>query len=450
MSMEPELLEIDREIGRRIRLYREGMDESAQAYEISELLEDVRQKNKSHYLQTLEALPEDLKAEVLSELPKNAQEDALEAIEAEDLADIIEEMDTDDAADIVQQIEEIDEKKAKEVLDKIHEDDSRVLRELIRYEEDEAGAYMQTELFKASIDETIGASMQRLKKLRAEGELDNAYHVFIVDSNDRFLGMMPMEDLVLLGPSEIYRHALEKEGALTIAVHPHDPIEKVIDLAGNYNMSVIPVLDEFNILLGRITADDIYDLMEKQATDQIYGMAGVQEESEESESLFEAGKSRAIWLGINLVTAIIASLVIGMFDQTIQSIVALAVLMPIVASMGGNAGTQSLTVTVRRLALGDIDPTEAKEVITKEVLLSFKKFLGDSVFVAHNVRFDYNFISEKLEQLGFGKLANRKLCSIDAKFGHGKNWGTLELEKLKEEREWEEERRGKFPSPAFG
>ncbi len=376
--MERNIDELSIEIERRIALYREGMDESAQAYEIAELLEEVRNQSKSRYLELLKALPEDLKAEVLSELSKNAQEDALEAIDAKELAEIIEEMDTDDAADIVQQIEEIDEEKAEEVLDEIDEAESKVLRELISYDENEAGAYMQTELFKASIDETVAESIKRLKDLRREGKVDNAYHVFIVDHSDRFLGMMPMEDLVLHGPNELYRNILEKEGALTVTVHPNDPIDKVIELAGNYNMNVIPVVDDFDVLLGRITADDIYDLMEKQATDQIYGMAGVQEESEESENIVEAGKSRAIWLGINLVTAIAASIVIGFFDSTIQSIVALAVLMPIVASMGGNAGTQSLTVTVRQLALGDIDPTEAKQVITKEVLLS----LGNGLLYA--------------------------------------------------------------------
>ena len=376
--MERNIDELIAEIERRVRLFREGLDESAQAYEIAELLESVREESHGRFLELLKSLPEDLKADVLSELSKSAQEEALEAIDAKELAEIIEEMDTDDAADIVQQIEEMDESKAEEVLHEIDEEESRVLRELISYDENEAGAYMQTELFKANIDETVGDSVKRLKEMKNKEGLDNAYHVFVVDGTDRFQGMLPLEDLVLHGPNEIYRNILENEGALTVAVHPTDPIDKVIELAGNYNMNVIPVVDDFGMLLGRITADDIYDLMEKQATDQIYGMAGVQEESEESDSLLEAGKSRAIWLGINLLTAIAASLVIGMFDQTIQSIVALAVLMPIVASMGGNAGTQSLTVTVRQLALGDIDPTEAKRVITKEVILS----LGNGLLYA--------------------------------------------------------------------
>jgi magnesium transporter len=124
------------------------------------------------------------------------------------------------------------------------------------------------------------------------------------------------------------------------------------------------------MLLGRITSDDIYDIIEEEATEQIYNLAGVNDVAEQEESVWKIGKSRGVWLGLNLLTAIAASMVIGLFDATIQSIVALAVLMPIVASMGGNAGTQTLTVTVRQMALGDIEADEAKETIVKEVLVS--------------------------------------------------------------------------------
>ena len=132
----------------------------------------------------------------------------------------------------------------------------------------------------------------------------------------------------------------------------------------------MPIIDENGILLGRITSDDIYDIINEQATDQMYHLAGVNDDAEEDEDIFKAGKVRAIWLGVNLITAIVASLVIGLFEDTLQSFVALAILMPIVASMGGNAGTQSLTVVVRQLALGDIAKHDAFRTIKKEVILS--------------------------------------------------------------------------------
>jgi magnesium transporter len=132
----------------------------------------------------------------------------------------------------------------------------------------------------------------------------------------------------------------------------------------------MPIVDNTGKLLGRITSDDIYDIMNEHATDQMFNLAGVNDDAEDNDDLINAGKTRAVWLSINLITAIAASLVIGLFEETLQSIVALAILMPIVASMGGNAGTQSLTVVVRQLALGDIAKHDAFRTIKKEVILS--------------------------------------------------------------------------------
>ena len=152
--------------------------------------------------------------------------------------------------------------------------------------------------------------------------------------------------------------------------YDHDDIRDIVQKFQEYDLSSMPIIDDNGILLGRITSDDIYDIINEQATDQMYHLAGVNDEAEEDEDIFKAGKSRAVWLGVNLITAIIASLVIGLFTDTLQSIVALAILMPIVASMGGNAGTQSLTVVVRQLALGDIAQHDAFRTIKKEVILS--------------------------------------------------------------------------------
>jgi magnesium transporter len=132
----------------------------------------------------------------------------------------------------------------------------------------------------------------------------------------------------------------------------------------------LPITDVDGKLIGRVTSDDIYDIIEERATEQIYKMAGVDDEIEDDKEVASITKKRATWLGINLITAIAASLVIGLFDQTIQAYVALAVLMPIVASMGGNAGTQTLTVMVRQLALEEISWSEAKKSVIREVLVS--------------------------------------------------------------------------------
>lgn len=357
------------EIEQHLLDYKEGIDVDIHAFDIADLLVEVNQVDKELYQNFLDKLPSTLLAEVLVELPKSMQESIYTTYDAQTLAKITEELDTDEAADVIQHIEEIDEAKAKAVLSNLPRAERRTIKELISYSEDEAGAYMQIEIFDADIDETIRESVLRLKKMKKENQIDNVHHVFVTTKERKFLGMIPLEDLILHGPKEYYRDVLE-EGKITVSIEAHENIKKVVDMAGNYDLSVIPVVNEQGILLGRITSDDIHDIAEEGATEQIYNLAGVNDDAEQEESIWKIGKARGAWLGLNLLTAIAASLVIGMFDSTIQSLVALAVLMPIVASMGGNAGTQTLTVTVRQMALGDIESDQAKKTIVKEVLIS--------------------------------------------------------------------------------
>ncbi|MBD3791001.1 MAG: magnesium transporter [Campylobacterales bacterium] len=353
-----------------IAQYNEGMALGVHPYEIADLLVEIAEEDKHLYLGLLEILPHILLAEVLVELPKPLQEEFYLGHGAKELAQLTQELDTDDAADLIQHIEIVDETKAGAVLKNLSSADRDTIEELISYDSNEAGAYMQVELFDAHTDETIGDSIKRLKHMKANNQVSNVHHVFVVSGKKKFLGMIPLEDLILHGPKEYYRDIIEAEGKITVSVKDTDEIKSAIETVGNYDLSVIAVVNEKGTLLGRITSDDIYDIIEEEATDQIYHLAGVNDEAEQEESLWRIGKSRGIWLGLNLLTAIAASLVIGLFDTTIQSLVALAVLMPIVASMGGNAGTQTLTVTVRQMALGDIDLDEARETIYKEVVIS--------------------------------------------------------------------------------
>lgn len=367
--MNKEILENIKELDDHLVRHTEGMDLGVHPYEIADLLVEVKEESEEAYNDFLQKLPKDLLAEVLVELPKSLQEEIYEHYEAKELAALAEFLDTDEAADLIQHIEELDEEKADEVLSNLSDEDRGTIEELISYDEDKAGAYMQTELFDAHLDETIGDSVRRLKRLKENNEIDNVHHVFVVDDKRKFIGMIPLEDLILHGPKEVYRDVIE-EGMITVSVDSHEEIKNAVETVSNYDLSVIAVVNEKGMLLGRITSDDIYDIIEEEATEQIYNLAGVNDEAEQEESIWKIGKSRGMWLGVNLLTAIAASFVIGLFDATIQSIVALAVLMPIVASMGGNAGTQTLTVTVRQMALGDIETDEAKETIVKEVLVS--------------------------------------------------------------------------------
>ncbi|MBS4069073.1 MAG: magnesium transporter [Sulfurimonas sp.] len=352
-----------------VKKYLDGLETNVHPFDIAELLLELREHDETLYLEELSKFPDELKALIMIELPRHCHEEIVEYFTPNELADLTNTLDTDDAAELIRNIEDVDEDIAEEVLQSLSHEDRQNLETLISYEEYEAGAYMQTELFSAFIDEQVGESIYRLKHLKAKKELDSVYQVYVITRENIFLGSIPLEDLILLGPNVNYDE-LVKEGINSVSVNALDDIHEVVEIASRYDMGVVPVIDLNGKLIGRITSDDIYDIIEERATGQLYHLAGVNDEAEQEESLFHIGKHRAYWLAINLVTAIAASVVIGLFDTTIQSLVALAVLMPIVASMGGNAGTQTLTVTVRQMALGDISSDDAKKTIKKEVYLS--------------------------------------------------------------------------------
>lgn len=338
-------------------------------YDISKQLFELRESDFELYTKTVKKIPSELFAEVLSEMPEHIQEELCELISIKKIANIASMMDTDDAADFIQTLNEDNEDIAHEILERFDEDDKNIIEQLIAYEDNEAGSYMQTELFSAKEDENIGSAIQRLKELKTINEVNNIFHCYITNTKNVFLGSVGLEELIIfdhdLKFSDIPENRLKN-----YSTNHKDDVKDVVNMVTNYNLTALPVLDNTNKLIGRITSDDIYDIIEESATEQIYHMAGVNDDAEQHESLYTIGKSRAFWLGINLVTAILASIIIGFFDTTIQSIVALAVLMPIVASMGGNAGTQTLTVTVRQMALGDIEGSDAKKTIYKEIILS--------------------------------------------------------------------------------
>jgi len=367
--MKLSIQELIEQLQDKVLKYTQGTDSTIHPYDITELLLELREEDEKVYLEELAKFPQELKALVMIELPRHCHEEIVEYFTPNELADLTNTLDTDDAAELIRNIEEVDEDIAQEVLQSLPHKDRQNLEALISYGDYEAGSYMQTELFSAFIDEQVGDSIRRLKSLKAKKELDSVYQVYVITRENRFVGSIPLEDLILLGPNVHYGE-LVKEGVNSISVNVTDDIHDVVEIASNYDMGVIPVVDSGFKLLGRITSDDIYDIIEERATGQLYNLAGVNEDAEQEESLFHIGKYRAYWLGINLITAIAASVVIGLFDETLQSLVALAVLMPIVASMGGNAGTQTLTVTVRQMALGDISSEDAKETILKEVYLA--------------------------------------------------------------------------------
>lgn len=341
--------------------------------DIADSLKKIENESEEDFFYVLKNIPDEILGDVILELPENLREDAYEELSIEKLTDAVEELESDDATDIIQEIEELDVEKAKEIFDGLEEEDQQEIDWLKTYEEDEAGSYMQTELFSAKIGETIKSSIERLRKGKAEDELENIHQVFIVNDDKRLIASILLEDLIIFDFDKTYDEIInshEENKFKPFVVKDKEDIDEVAKQFEKYDLSVVAVVGYQDMLMGRITSDDILDVIEENATEQMYQLAGVDDEAEHDDNLYTTAKKRAFWLSINLLTAILASLVIGLFDETIQSYVALAVLMPIVASMGGNAGTQTLAVMVRQLALGDIDFDNSKDAIRKEVFIA--------------------------------------------------------------------------------
>ncbi|MFT7879143.1 MAG: magnesium transporter [Sulfurimonas sp.] len=345
--------------------------------EIANLLKDLDEKN---FNEAVNSIPKELIADVALELPDRYFGDIIDSFTIEEIAESVNDLESDDQTDFIQELEEIDEEKAQEVFDALDKEEQDDILQLKGYHEDEAGAYMQTEVYTAKLEQNVHDVIRDFARLRRDDELENVTYLFVTDEHERLHYGVGLDHLLIFD--------FKKSLAENINVNPenyrpffatdHEKVEEVVQKFQKYDLASMPIVNEKGRLLGRITSDDIYDIINEQATDQMYHLAGVNDDAEEDENIFRAGKLRALWLSVNLITAIVASIVIGMFESTLQSIVALAILMPIVASMGGNAGTQSLTVVVRQLALGDIAKHDAFRTIKKEVLLS----LGNGLLFA--------------------------------------------------------------------
>lgn len=347
--------------------------------DIANSLKRIEKSSEEDFFTVLKKLPDDILGEVLLELPENLREDAYSELTIKQLTHAVDELESDDQTDIIQELEEHDEEKAKEIYDGLEVEDQKEIDWLKTYEEDQAGSYMQTELFSANLKETIKQSLDRLTEGKARDELENIHQVFIINDDKKLIASILLEDLIIIDFKKTYQEVLDEYDEnkfKPFVVQDKDNIDDIAKKFEKYDLHVVAVVGYQNMLMGRITSDDILDVIEENATEQMYQLAGVSDEFEHEDNLFTTAKKRAMWLFLNLGTAILASLVIGIFDETIQAYVALAILMPIVASMGGNAGTQTLAVMVRQLALGDIELEHSKDAVKKEVIISlFNGFL---------------------------------------------------------------------------
>lgn len=337
--------------------------------DMADYLEEIKEKDEEKFFDYLNSLPVKLRAETFMELPTVFQADLILKYDAKGLSEILEVLDSDDATDVCLAIAKTDKEKEKATFTLLSDERQEEIERLIHYGEDEAGSLMQTELLKATLHESIETLLVRLAALKSEG-IGMVQYALITDEHDKLLKMIPMDDLILEERSQQFNEIIDKF-PVARAVAAHDSIETVLNTIDKYDMTCLPVVDRMGHLIGIITHDDIVDVMRRNATKQLYGLGQVHAQEEVQESFAQTGKHRALWLFLNLINAVVASIVIGVFEHTIDAVVALAILMPIVANMAGTASVQTMTVVVRQMALGEIQTQHQKRIFFKELNIAF-------------------------------------------------------------------------------
>jgi len=332
----------------------------ARDFEPADLADILSALDERDRLTAVQALPPELSSQALAEMPEEAHaEDTLAALAPEQAAEIVEQLEDDDAADILGELEPAaQERILQEVEDRAEVD------QLLGYDEETAGGRMTTHT--VTVLDTITAG-EALDEIRRQAEqVEDFYQVFVVDAQRRLVGVLPFKDLVVSRPDRRVRDFM---APADISVPPELDQEAVARLLARYNLPSVAVVDEAGRLLGRITFDDVIDVVEAETTEDLLRFGGVPANEELAGGWRDAVRSRLPWLYLNLLTAFLAGGVVYLFQSTVQRTVALAIWMPIIAGMGGNAGTQALAVTVRRLALGLIPSHLFARVVGKEVLV---------------------------------------------------------------------------------
>ncbi len=303
----------------------------------------------------------DREGEILGELGDELQAQFLRDMDADEVALITEGLEDDDVADILQQLPD---RVVREVLNAMDHQDRARLEQVMHYPDDVAGGLMNTDTITIRARLTLDVVLRYLRRHDEIPEMTD--NLIVVNRMDRFIGLLPLRTLLVSDPSATVREMMVTD----VEPIPVDtPDTEVARLFERNDWVSAPVVDEEGKLLGRITIDDVVDVIREDADHSFMSMAGLDEDEDTFAPVFRAAPRRAIWLGINLITAFIAASVINLFQGTIEKVVALAVLMPIVASMGGIAGTQTLTVLVRGIAMGQVGRSNQSWLVNRELAI---------------------------------------------------------------------------------
>ncbi|MBW1901077.1 MAG: magnesium transporter [Deltaproteobacteria bacterium] len=326
------------------------------AADVADLIEHLKPNERLFIFKLLEP---DGAGEVLVEIEPPVQEGILKELDNREISEIVQELDSDDAADVVG---DLPAERAREVIKTVDDDVSEELEKLLPYPEDTAGGIMGLEFVAVKADVTLEDAIETIREKKED--VESLYYLWVVDDFERLAGVISLKDILLEPPSRKVSEIMNPE---VISVDVQADQEEVVFLVKKYDLVNIPVVDEHHRLIGRITHDDIIDVIEEEVDEDISLMAGVIDEEIAEESTLKISKARLPWLIMGVFGGILAAIVINQFESSLERILALSFFFPVIMAMGGNTGIQAATVVVRGLATGDVSLVNAGKRLLREM-----------------------------------------------------------------------------------
>lgn len=358
---------LDRGASRTVR----GMLNDLYPSEIATLIESLPRAER---LVVFRLIDDEASGEVLLEVGDEVRTGLIERLDDDALLVAAEELELDDLADI---LEDLPDLVIKKLLTSMDADDRARLEAVLGYPEDSAGGLMNTDTVTVRRDVTLDVVLRYLRMRAHIPALTDV--LFVVNRRGQYQGVLPLSLLLITDDTKTVREVMDAD---VDAINANLPDIEVARHFEARDLLTAPVVDDNNVLVGRITVDDVVDVIREEAEHSILAQAGLDEEDDMFAPVISSARKRAVWLGINLFTAFLASWVVGLFEATLDQVVALAVLMPVVASMGGIAGSQTLTLMIRGLALGNINRRNQNQLLRKELAVAAFNGVFWSIVVA--------------------------------------------------------------------
>jgi len=355
----------------QMKAFNEALDNGALA-EVRHMLQGMPAADIAHLLESSpprernilwKLISKEDEGDVLQYLHEEIAAQFLRHRNAQEIIDTVEDFEPDDFADLLQ---ELPRTVARRVLESMDEQQRQRVETVLSFPEDTAGGLMNTDTITVRPNITLNTLFRYLRRHKSIPDMTD--NILVVSRADKFVGILPLTKLLVSDPRMSVREAMQTD---VLAIHANMPDNEVAAIFERQDLVSAPVVNDDGRLLGRITIDDVVDVIREDADHSLMSMAGLDEDEDTFAPVLKTARRRSVWLGINLLTAFFASAVIGLFQDTIDKVVALAVLMPIVASMGGIAGNQTLTLVIRGMALGQVGASNARWLLSRETIVGF-------------------------------------------------------------------------------